>query len=300
MQFEPSLLSLYQISSNLIPTCYPCFPCCGHHPTFASHPNPCPISLLKLIRNVSIRWDQSPSAFSGVHLSQSCTKILLIFRAASPFYNGQMIHMSRFMKHSLICGQKVHLCSVQIVSQLRPKKRICCSFGVRVKSVGRTKRAILVLAKRGAAAISIWHSRPLTLQAHLCGPALKDANNSMLRQDHDLKEWSSLGIKGCPAFLDMGTAHWEAQKPPNVCQRVPWRIRSQDKQTVCGFLAQAMIKWVLWWRCWCFGFQRPLCLCSSAERVCSAERELDRPWCEYELHEWGSLPGCRVQLAQAV
>ena len=73
------------------------------------------------------------------------------------------------------------------------------------------------------------------------------------------------------------------------------------RQTDClRFLARAMIKWVLWWRCWCFGFQRPLCLCSSAERVCSAERELDRPWCEYELHEWGSLPGCRVQQAQAV
>ena len=149
--------------------------------------------------------------------------------------------------HSFVAAaQKVHLCSVQIVSRLRSKKRICCSFGVRVKSVGRTKRAILVLAKRGAAAISIWHSRPLTLHAHLCGPALKDANNSMLRQDHDLKEWSSLGIKGCPAFLDMGTAHWEAQKPPNVCQRVPWRIRSQDKQTVCGF-------WPGQWLNGCYG-----------------------------------------------
>ena len=34
-------------------------------------------------------------------------------------------------------------------------------------------------------------------------------------------------------------------------------------------------------------FQRALCLCSSAERVCSAERELDRAWCEYELHAGG-------------
>ena len=174
---------------------------------------------------------------------------------------------------------------------------------MRVKSVGRTKRAILVLAKRGAAAISIWHSRPLTLQAHLCGPALKDANNSMLRQDHDLKEWSSLGIKGCPAFLDMGTAHWEAARGAKTSQRLPkGSVKNPlPRQTDClRFLARAMIKWVLWWRCWCFGFQRPLCLCSSAERVCSAERELDRPWCEYELHEWGSLPGCRVQQAQAV
>ena len=65
-----------------------------------------------------------------------------------------------------------------------------------------------------------------------------------------------------------------------------------------------MIKWALWWRCWCFSsaFQRPLCLCSSAERVCWAERELDRAWCEYELHAGGlkMKSGCRVQQTQAV
>ena len=57
----------------------------------------------------------------------------------------------------------------------------------------------------------------------------------------------------------------------------------------------------LWRRCWCCGwaFQRALCLCSSAERVCSPERELDRPWCEYELHPGVSLcPKCRLQQSQ--
>ena len=44
-------------------------------------------------------------------------------------------------------------------------------------------------------------------------------------------------------------------------------------------------------------FQRPLCLCSAAERVCSAERECGRAWCEYELHAGGEA---RVQQTQAV
>ena len=34
-------------------------------------------------------------------------------------------------------------------------------------------------------------------------------------------------------------------------------------------------------------FQRPLCLCGSAERVCAAERELDGAWCECELQAEG-------------
>ena len=100
-----------------------------------------------------------------------------------------------------------------------------------------------------------------------------------------VKPWN----KRMSSLLDMGTGRGEAQKAGLVCQRVPWRMRSQDKQTVCCFLARAMIKWARWWRCWCFcsAFQRALCLCSSAERVCSAERESDGAWCEYELHAGG-------------
>ena len=107
------------------------------------------------------------------------------------------------MRRSLILGldQKVHPYAVQIVSEPRTKKRICCSFGGRVKSWGRTKRAIVVRQKGGLLVSLYGTPAPShSMRSLVWSKSCKQSHLRLALGCNDLREWSRVGIKGCPAF----------------------------------------------------------------------------------------------------
>ena len=111
------------------------------------------------------------------------------------------------MKHSLIMGldQKVHPYAVQIVSEPRTKKRICCSFGGRVRSWGRTKRAIVV-GQKGGLLVSLYgtpapsHSMRSLVWSKSC----KQSHLRLALGCNDLREWSRGWNKRMSSLLNMG------------------------------------------------------------------------------------------------